>query len=159
VKKNLFIAFLVCMAACTPALPVYLVPVESYLIECVGHAYFFGKVFCAYDVLGVDLQPDKADVYVWVLCGEYYLDDNVLTLGTASSLPVALHLRGGNDRYVVTGHEVPGEGVDYGPSIQKIFPTDAIEKMCVTDPDCYNERAERLEKAVEQKARGYYGLK
>ena len=132
---------------------------ESYLTGQVGHAYFFGKVFCAYDVLAVDVRPDRADVYVWALCGEYYLDKNALTLGTASSLPVALHLLGENGRYMVTGHEVPGEGMDYGTSIQKIFPAGAIEKMCMTNPDCYNERAERLEKAIEQHAREYYRLK
>lgn len=158
-KKILSVALLVYVAACTPVLPGYLVPVESYLTERVGDAYFGGKDFCAYDVLGADMRSDTADIYVWALCGEYYLDKNVLTLGTASSLPVALHLMRENGRYVVTGHELPREGTDYGPSIQEIFPTDAIEKMCMTNPDCYNERAERLEKVIEQQAQEYYRLK
>ena len=158
-KKIIVVAFLVCAAACTPVLPDYLVPVESYLAEDVGHAYFFGKVFCAYDVLGADVRPDKADVYVWALCGEYYVDKNVLTPGTASSLPVAIHLQMEDGRYVVIDHEVPMDGMEWGASIQRIFPSDAIEKMCETNAGCYNERAERLEEAIEQKAMDYYGLK
>ena len=153
----LALAFLV---ACTPASSDYLAPVESYLVENIGQASFGGKVFCAYDVLEADVRADGTDVYVWALCGEYYLDNGVLTLGTAGSLPVALHMQESGGQYVVTGHAVPGDGTEYWPGIQRIFPAGAIEKMCAAgEPDCYNERAQRLEEAIEQEAREYYGLK
>jgi hypothetical protein len=147
------------LSACAPASPDYLAPVESYLIENIGEASFGGKVFCAYDVLGADLRAERADVYVWALCAEYHLEGGALTMGTAGSLPVALTMQKSNGQYTVTGHAVPGNGTDYWPSILRIFPAGAVENMCEGKIDCYNERAARLENAVEEQARGYYGLK
>jgi hypothetical protein len=159
-KKTFLLALvLALLAACTPASPEPLTPVESYLVENIGQAYSGGKVFCAYNVLGTESRDNVANVYVWALCGEYTLDNGVLTLSTASSLPVALHMQKSNGQYTVTSYEVPRDGIDYGPSIQRIFPPDAIEKICVTNTDCYNERAERLQNKIEQKAGEYYALK
>ncbi|KAF0109348.1 MAG: hypothetical protein FD146_392 [Anaerolineaceae bacterium] len=158
-KTFILVLILALLAACTPTSPDYRAPVESYLVENIGQANFGGKVFCAYDVLEADLRTDDADVYVWALCAEYYLEDGALTMGTASSLPVALHLQESNGQYVVTGHEIPGDGSQYWPDIQKFFSAEAIQNMCETDADCCNERAARLENAVEEKAREYYDLK
>jgi hypothetical protein len=133
--------------------------VESALVDNIGVTAFGGKVFCAYDVLGTTLRENGADVYVWALCGEYYLVNNMLTQGTASSLPVALHLQASNGEYQVVSHEVPGDGTQYWPGIQRIFPPDAILAMCLETVNCYNERAQRLEIAIEQDAREYYGVK
>jgi hypothetical protein len=153
---------LVLLAACTPAIqatPDYLALVGSALVERIGQASFGGKVFCAYDVLGANIRTDGADVYVWAFCAEYYLENGALTMGTASSLPVALHMQKSNGQYQVVSHEIPGDGTEYMPTIQRIFPADAIEKMCEGKASCYNERATRLENKVEQEARTYYGLK
>ena len=150
---------LVLLVACTHPASDFLAPVESMLVEMVGQASFGGKVFCAYDVLGSEVSDETADVYVWALCGEYYLDQGALTLGTASSLPVALHMQKSNGEYRLTGHEVPGDGTAYMPSIRRIFPADAIQKMCHEDANCYNERAWRLQGEIERKAGEYYGLK
>jgi len=160
-KKCLLVALvLTALAACTPKSANFLLPVNDYLVQNFGQASFGGKVFCAYDVLGTESRDDRADVYVWALCGEYYLDNNVLTLGTASSLPVALYVQESDGKYNVIDHEFPGDGTAYMPDIQRIFPSDAIQKMCHEQhPDCYNERATRLENEIEQKAREYYGLK
>ncbi len=159
--RKLFLAvlFLTVLSACIPASPDYLAPVESYLIENIGEASFGGKVFCAYDVLGADLRSGSADVFVWALCAEYFLDNGALTMGTACSLPVALHMEEVDGLFQVTSYEIPGNGTDYSPSIQRIFPTEAIENMCEGEIDCYNERATRLENTVVEKAREYYGLK
>lgn len=159
-KKTFLLALvLVLLAACTPTSADLLHPVNETLVQNVGQRYFGGKVFCAYDVLGTESWDDGVDVYVWALCGEYTLDNDVLTLGTASSLPVALHMQKSNGQYTVTSYEVPRDGIDYGPSIQRIFPPDAIEKMCVGNSNCYNERAQRLQNEIEQKAGENYGLK
>ena len=159
--KKIIILVLALMlpAACTTASPDFLTPVESYLVENIGQAYSGGKVFCAYDVLGSESRDNGANVYVWALCGEYTLDNGVPTLGTASSLPVALHMQKSGGQTKVVSHEVPLDGMGYGASIQRIFPPEAVEKMCETNADCYNERAERLEKTIEQAAADYYGLK
>lgn len=154
-----FLTLLAVLSACAPASPAYLAPVEGYLVEEIGEANFGGGVFCAYEVLGVDLQAASTDVYVWALCAEYFLEDGALTMGTASSLPVALHLQQGDGQYRVIGHEIPGNGTDYWPSIQKIFPPKAIENMCEGNIPCGNKRLKRLERAVEEKAEEYYGVK
>lgn len=158
-KQTISVLLVMLLAACTPTSPDYLLPVDRYLVENIGQTSFGGQAFCAYDVLGADLRTDGADVYVWALCGEYYMDNGILTMGTASSLPVALHMQKSGGQYVVTGHEIPLDGVDYGTSIQRIFPPQAIENMCKGDIPCYNERAERMERAVEEKAEEYYGVK
>jgi hypothetical protein len=149
---------MVLLAACSPASPELLVPVESALVENIGLTSFGGEAFCAYDVLGEEIRVDGADVYVWALCGEYILENGMLTLGTASSLPVALHMQESGESYDVISIEVPHDGTGYMPSIEAIFPPDAIREMCHGNADCYNERANRLENKIEQKARQYYGL-
>jgi hypothetical protein len=101
----------------------------------------------------------KVDIYVWALCEEYYLVGAALETGTASSLPVALHLQSLDREYRLQSYEVPKDGMGYGPGIQAIFPPIAIKRMCEGDAVCYNGRAERLELENEHKAREYYGIK
>lgn len=158
-KTGILVLILALLAACTPDSPDILALVENTLVENIGQASFDGKVFCSYDVLGTEAWADGMDVYVWALCGEYYLDNGVLTLGTASSLPVAIHMQKAGRVYEVVSCEIPSDGMDYMPSIQRIFTAAAIQKMCHENPDCYNERAQRLQNAIEQKAREFYGLK
>jgi hypothetical protein len=159
IKPSFVALLLALLAACTPTSADFLLPVKAYLVKNVGQASYGGKIFCACDMLGTEPRNDGLDVYVWALCGEYYLDNGHLTLGTASSLPVALSLQKENGHYTVTSYEVPRDGIDYGPSIQRIFPPDAIEKMCTVNSNCYNERAQRLQNDIGQKAGEYFGLK
>jgi hypothetical protein len=160
VKRILLAAVIpIIVTACTPASPVYLATVDSHLVENIGQASFGGKVFCAYDVLAVDMQVDSANVYVWVMCLEYYPDDGRLVMGTGSSLPVALYMQKSDGQYEVTRQAIPRDGTEYWASVQSIFPIEAIEAMCEGKADCYNERAKRLENEAEEEARKYYGLK
>lgn len=159
-KKPFLVALLLTLlAACTPTSANFSLPVKVYLVQYVGQASFGGKVFCACDVFGTEPRDDGVAVYIWALCGEYFLVDGVLTLGTASSLPVALYLQKSNGLYTVTRSEVPGDGMDYGASIQHIFPPAVIEKMCTGNPNCYNERAQRLQNEIGRNAGDFYGLK
>jgi hypothetical protein len=157
--KKLAVALLALLAACAPASPDFLAPVEAYLATNIQSAYFGGVVFCAYDLLDAQVQADSADVYVWALCGEYTLEGETVVLQSGVSLPVALQMQKSWGQYVVLSHEVPGNGTDYWPSIQHIFPPQAIENMCEGNIPCYNERAERLQQAAEEKAEEYYRLK
>jgi hypothetical protein len=154
----------VILTACSPLtaeLPQnadYLAPVEGYLVENIGIASFGGQVFCSYEVLDTEQEGIKVDVYVWALCEEHYLVDNSLETGTASSLPVALHLQKSDNEYYLQSYEVPKDGIGYGPSIEVIFPDLAIKRMCERDVECPNQRVERLELENMQKAREYYGI-
>ncbi|MEW6587045.1 MAG: hypothetical protein AB1442_15730 [Nitrospirota bacterium] len=157
--KKLAVALLALLVACTPASPAYLTPVEAYLTTNIQSAYFGGVVFCAYDLLDAQVQVDNADVYVWALCVEFTLEGEMVAMQSGASLPVALHMQKAGGHYTVISNEVPGNGTDYWPSIQRIFPPQAIENMCEGNIPCYNERAERLQQAVEEKAEEYYGVK
>lgn len=157
-KRFLLFAIVLSLAACKPASSDYLTPVEEYLAENIQDAYFGGVIFCAYDLLDAQARAGNADVYVWALCGEYTLEGETVVMQSGTSVPVALHLQESGRGYVVVGHEMPGDGTDYWPSIQRIFPPQAIERMCLSDIPCYNERAERLQREVEQKAEEYYNV-
>jgi len=167
--KNLFwcILLIASLAACaspapgpaggsTDATAAFMPSVNNYLVKNLGLTAFGGQVFCAYDVLGTAVPSRKTDVYIWALCAEYFLHDKTLTMGTASSLPVALHLQESGGVYQVTGMEVPLDGMGYGASLVRIFPAEAIQKMCREDADCYNERAKRLEDATREQAAEFY---
>ena len=163
-KINFFL-LVAMLAACSPLTAEspqsvdYLSFVEGYLIENIGIASFGGQVFCSCDVLDTKPENINVDVYVWAFCEEYYLVGNSLEVGTGSSLPVALHLQRAGGEYRLLSYEVPKDGTGYGPSIQVIFPRVAIERMCMGNTDCYNQRAERLEYENEQKAGEYYDIK
>ncbi len=159
--------FLLC-AGCGRMSPDPLINVNELLAnKIVVEANFGGQVFCAHDVLALEMQEDGADVYVWALCGEYYLENGLPVLGTAGSLPVALHLVRGGETYALASYELPLDGTGYGASIEEIFPAEAIRKMCEGQPAgydeqriaCFNERAERLEADIEQQAWEYFGVK
>jgi hypothetical protein len=153
------VLILTLLTACNLAYSEPLKPVEKYLVQKIGLAAFGGKVFCAHDILGSSLRIGVADVYVWALCGEYYLENGKLTFGTASSLPVALHMQKVDGQYLVVRHEIPNDGSGFMPSVQRIFPVDSILKMCLQEANCYNARAVRLQKTIMKKAQEYYGLK
>jgi hypothetical protein len=162
-QKAIFLLLLVILTSCSSMsvkvarILGYLSPVEGYLVKNIGIISYGGQVFCSYEVLDTKQENINIDVYVWVLCEEYYLDDNALKMGTGSSLPVALHLQKVDSEYRLLSYEVPKDGTEYGPSIKNIFPPIAIKRMCEGDADCYNERAGRLELEVLQKAKEYYG--
>jgi hypothetical protein len=158
-KLFLGVLILTLLMACSPESRGLLKPVDEYLVQKIGLALFGGKVFCAYDVLGTSLRIGATDVYVWALCGEYYFENDKLTLGTASSLPVAMHMQKVDGQYQVVRYEIPSDGSGFMPSIRRIFPADSIQKMCHQDTNCYNARALRLQKTIMKKAQEYYELK
>ncbi len=145
------------LAACAPVQPAYLEGVEGDLVAAVGQSNFGGKIFCAYDLLGSRGREEEMEVFVWALCREYFLAGQELTSGTASSLPVALHLKKSGDGYALTGFDIPQDGTGFMPSIQAAFPAAAIRRMCLTDAECYNGRANRLEQEIRQRARSFFG--
>jgi len=147
------------LVACTSGEESILAPLDAYLVENIAESSFGGKVFCAYDILAMDMRKDAANVYVWALCGEYFLADGTLTLGTASSLPVVISMKRSFGGYTITGYAFPQDGMGYMPSIRELFPASAIQAMCHEKPDCYNERAIRLEQTIQAEAMTSYGLK
>lgn len=77
------------LSACSARHSDPLEPVQVYLAENIGEANFSGQVFCAYDLLDMEVSTENAEVYVWALCADYYLENDNLEIGTACSLPIA----------------------------------------------------------------------
>ena len=99
---------------------------ESYLVANIITANFGGKVFCSYKPLGaLDIEDE---MYVWALCQEYYLKENVLTEGTGASLPIAIVVKNGK----IIEHKVPRDGSLYSQDIKTIFPKDVQKKISLS---------------------------
>ena len=134
---------------------------DDYLAENIGVAGFGGNVFCAYDLMGMNLQAEKPSLYLWALCQEYYIIDQDLDKGSGISVPVAIYLQKSGDGYIISAHELPVDGEGYGPSIWRLFPENLWPQIFPNQDDnyaAYNQRAERLDNATEQAAKIHFLL-
>lgn len=76
------------------------------------------KVLCEWIILG----HSESAIYVWVLCAEHLRDD----FYPGVSVPAVIHIS--PDGKVVKV-ETPEPGMNYGPSIRRMFPEDVQEKI------------------------------
>jgi hypothetical protein len=131
--------------------------IKNYLEENVGIATFGGKVFCAYEVLGEEKKGTTINEYLWVLCREYYLENDNLKEGSGISLPVALIIQEGESGYKVINHKIPRDGNYYGTDIREIFPEEYHAKIFPQPPDYleYNQRAKHLSEETGKEAELY----
>jgi len=131
--------------------------IQNYLVEKIGVTSSGGKVFCAYEPLAdMDEKGNRIYLYVWVLCQEYYLNQQGLEKGTGSSLPVAITMERKGDSYTIVEHKIPGEVALAPEKVQAYFPPTAWPKiMPSTDQETteYNNRAKKLENETETKAK------
>jgi hypothetical protein len=135
---------------------------KTYLAESFGTTAYGGKVFCAYQMMGYGNSnvPDKT-LYLWVLCQEYYLDGQILTAGSGTSLPVVINLQGTNGGYQIIGNKFPGDGENYGMDVRQLFPEllwDQIFGATENGAQAYNQRAKTLEQLNQQSGLLYYLL-
>jgi hypothetical protein len=132
--------------------------IESYLATHIGISGFEGTVFCAYEALDAK-QNEGGMMYVWAMCLEYYLEQDALTLGSGVSVPVALQVEQINNHYEIVGHVTPRDGTFYGEDVRASFPQSAWVQIMPENEDeidAYNSRVERLEQAIEEKARAHF---
>lgn len=95
--------------------------IDSYLIANVGISGFKGKVFCSFELMGSEYRYlQDAKLYLWVLCQEYYLENDILKKGSGLSVPITLLLTPAPGTYKPIMHEQPG--YDYAADIKRIFP-------------------------------------
>jgi len=133
---------------------------EGYLVDHVGISGFGGEVFCAFEPLDA-VQGVDGKVYLWVLCQEYYLEQEALNRGSGVSLPVALCIQEIDGRYEITDSILPRDGTYFGSDVQDAFPECTwaqIMPRSVEEIHQYNHRANKLESETEMKARSYYGF-
>ncbi len=76
------------------------------------------KVLCEWIILGYSENV----VYVWALCAEHRRDD----FYPGVSEPAAVHVNPDGKTMKV---ETPEAGMNYGPSIRRMFPEDVQEKI------------------------------
>jgi hypothetical protein len=134
--------------------------IEGYLVANVGISAFGGEVFCAYEPLNA-VQVAKGKIYLWALCQEYYLEQELLIPGSGVSIPVALRIQEKNGHYEIMGHVVPRDGTYYGPDVRATFPRSTWHQIMPRSEDEMNQysyRVNRLEQDVEMKARSHYGV-
>jgi len=129
---------------------------EEYLARNLISPSFGGKVFCALEYLALEDESNSAKTYVWALCSEYYDKGGALYQGTAVSEPVLVYLIAYGDGYIGTGYVEPVSGEEWFEDVQTKFPPNAIEKMCLDQIKCFNERASRLGEISKQKAELYF---
>jgi hypothetical protein len=133
---------------------------ESYLVDHVGISGFGGEVFCAYEPFDT-LQGVGGKAYLWVLCQEYYLEQEALNRGSGVSLPVVLRIQEIDGRYEILDSSFPRDGAYYGSDVRAAFPECTwahIMPRSVEEIHQYNDRANKLESETEMKARAYYGF-
>jgi hypothetical protein len=131
--------------------------IENYLVTNVGVTGFDGKVFCAFEMLSVIEKEDEVEIeaYLWVLCQEYYEQNQVLEQGTGMSLPVALIVQERGERDEVS-HRIPRDGDFYQDDVQTIFPRAIWADILSTDASDYNQRVQALEHEVEEEAQIFF---
>lgn len=134
--------------------------IQDYLVRNIGISAFRGKVFCVYEPLDAE-QGAEGKIYLWALCQEYYLKQEVLKIGSGASLPVALQVREENGHYEIIDHTVPQDGAYYRPDVRIIFPRSTWSQIMPQGEEeisQYNDRASELEEETEMQARLYYGI-
>lgn len=131
--------------------------IKDYLEKNIGVVGFGGEVFCAHEVFGGEKRGITITEYLWVMCQEYYLENDNLKEGTGSSLPVALILQKEEDIYKVINHKTPRDGNYYSQDIREIFPEKYHAKIFPQPPDYleYNQRAKRLYEETKKEAEFY----
>jgi len=80
-----------------------------------------------------NLDPEKEifPLYIWVLCGEFKIENNELKTLSGSSGPIKIDYPNEMSFYDINkfSYEVPGDGADYSKDIKRIFPKEVQEKM------------------------------
>ena len=123
---------------------------QSYLSNHIFKPAFGGQIFCESETFQTRQQGSAIKAYLWVLCAEYYREDEVLQIGTAVSEPLLVYLIERNGGLLATGFAEPRSGERFAEDLHRIFPVEALRAMCLEDPICSNARVERLLISLEQ---------
>ena len=127
--------------------------IDKYLVSRIGATSQGGTVFCDFEPLTPMIQSGSGyDVYLWVLCQEYFIHDARLQEGMGLSLPIALTLEWRGSGYVVQEGRIPGEVAQSEELVREYFPRAAwaeIEPQSDQEVEGYNARVERLQTRVE----------
>lgn len=131
---------------------------REYLATTLGTSAYGGRVFCSYQLMGYAKEETGANLYLWVQCQEFYLDEGkVLRVGSGISLPVVIRLLEREAGYQIAESQSPGDGEAYAEDVRRLFPEN-LWAMIFPNPDetppydSYNRRAEALQNLNQQSA-------
>lgn len=152
------IAFLVVAGCTSPKEPDFseysrLPAIKTYLIDRVCSKGFGGKTYAAYEVLGTEAQANTEQLYLWVLCQEFYQKNGKLEQGTGSSSPVRLTIARSPQEFNILSHQQPRSGALYTEDLQKIFPERIIKSWNSQGTGSQNIRVKKLQDEVEAEAK------
>ena len=129
--------------------------IKDYLTRKIGATAFGGKVFSAYQIMGTGQAGQVIKLYVWALVEEYYVAQNALVEGTASSEPVVLFIKMQAGKYQIFDFKDAGEGYQY---LTVNFPP-KILPLINLPADAYNQRVTLLSNETQKAAEAYFGVK
>lgn len=135
-------------------------PVESdvvarFIVQTQGSGSHDRQVFVSYEVLGEEVQGNLRNLYVWALIEEYYIEEQKLTQGSGSNLPIKIVEESINNEWVPKSYKIPGDGNKYTKDVKEIFPQEAQDKIFASAAE-HNVRVKRLEEENQQKAKNYF---
>jgi hypothetical protein len=125
-------------------------PIKDYLQQKVASKGFNGKVYCEYDVLDAAITTGDRQLYLWVLCQEYYRQGQKLVAGTGGSFPVAVTIRQQNDKVDVISHRQPRDGSYYAVDLPLIFSKQALAIVNNEKTEEKNQRVFRMQHKIKQ---------
>jgi hypothetical protein len=126
--------------------------IKDYLSAKVASTGFGGKAYCAYDVLSAEAKGNTHNLYLWVLCQEYYRNGQGLQQGTGSSFPMVLTLPKPPIDPSKIRHQRPRDGAFYLEDMQAIFPESVRSQLASESTTVHNQRVKRLQKETQNDA-------
>lgn len=136
-------------------LPVPNDDLDQYLASQLLHASFGGSVICVHDTLGSERKGDAVDLYLWVLCEEFYCDQQGLEQGSGVSLPVAVEAKRQDSGAWSLEHRTPRDGADHGQDVSAIFPRRILSQVTpgsATEITEFNRRMASLQERITMAA-------
>jgi hypothetical protein len=78
-------------------------------------------MYSAFKLLGTE----RNKIYMWVSKVEYFKLENTITHenGDAVSLPIVLDIEKSGNSFIITGHNIPEDGENFGKSTKSLFPS------------------------------------
>jgi len=119
--------------------------IREYLVDYYGQANFGGRVYCDYELFGMEIKDEEVMYYLWALCQEYYIDRNdELKKGMLLQGPIVLIAQIVDGQLVFLSHQSFEQDLD---SAKNIFPEIYHQRLQES-----TERDGRLEMSVQNQA-------
>ncbi len=123
---------------------------KEYLVWMYGQWSHGGKDFCGYTPMGIGNDGHTIQLYVWANCAEYYLQNQEMKMGFASSYPVVLfvEVRYGSYKIIDTGG---GKDFLMGSSPPE------IQRLYLHPPKAFDDEVPAIMQELKKEAEAFFG--